>query len=626
MKFQPLKLTGWAFDAYPEMTSDEMAFHVNRHQQHGANFLWIGHNNPGEVDIHKVEPALSYAVYEALMNANDPRHSDARAIADAQRRLLDVCRRHNMPVVFPIGYQIQMGEPWNAAHPHELRRTIGGEIINWGGVSACFYGLIYQRDIQRYYLWIRENFVLPYADIIMMVNLADEPFGGDYSFYAEQAFRKKTGLTFQQALNGSLEERLALGEFQSNYIVEYARWSAEAWHRICPDVPSTMSFCGHHGREENIMPAVTQLFSATPAYFQPCFDVYPRDGAPSNPIGEEDVTMLILFLRQLAYLSHKHQRPYWLWTTGNSWGLGQDSPDKANIADALANQFYAVSTACENAGLLAGIAIWNYNVKKQGLYNDTNPIIYDPDDLFAKVTPFLAALREAKVPKCPRPPELALITSKTLAHSEIARAQKCVHVKPFGFHNMHAIAKSGISIVIDDSAHELLAYYNKAKTDTPATLLYLADSTDATNSKEMSDLLALSQRVRHIVLPQVLLDAHQPHPGRAAAIETYSHTPDKLDTTFYENLVKKTTEGLYHFSLGEIVLLYNLTGKEVPLPHMDSDPQTEYYIVAPEGIVRLSFKATAPPPQPVSLCHHELCFTAPAGTPLLKKLLAALTA
>jgi len=200
-----------------------------------------------------------------------------------------------------------------------------------------------------------------------------------------------------------------------------------------------------------------------------------------------------------------------------------------------------------------------------------------------------------------------------------------LHVKPFGFHNMHAIAKSGMNIVMDDSAHELLAHCNEATTDPPTTLLYLADSTDAANGQEMSDLLALSQRVQQIVLPQVLLDAQQPLPVRSPSIETYSRTPDKLDATFYENLVKKTAEGLYHFFLGEIVLLYNLTGRNVPLPYTDSDPQTEYHIVAPEGTIRLSFRATAPPAQPVSLCHHELCFAAPPDTPLLRKLLASLT-
>jgi hypothetical protein len=43
---------------------------------------------------------------------------------------------------------------------------------------------------------------------------------------------------------------------------------------------------------------------------------------------------------------------------------------------------------------LAGIAVWNYNVKSQGLYLDTNPIVYDPDDMFRKVSATFPVLRE----------------------------------------------------------------------------------------------------------------------------------------------------------------------------------------------------------------------------------------
>ena len=39
-----------------------------RQRASGANVVWIGHNNPGEVDSENAEPGLSYAVYEALQN------------------------------------------------------------------------------------------------------------------------------------------------------------------------------------------------------------------------------------------------------------------------------------------------------------------------------------------------------------------------------------------------------------------------------------------------------------------------------------------------------------------------------------------------------------------------------
>ena len=83
--------TGWAMDVYPHMSERDIAYHVKRQLDEGANFVWIGHNNPGEVDEHKVEPALSYAVYEAYTNPHHPKHNDAKKIIAAQNRILNYC-------------------------------------------------------------------------------------------------------------------------------------------------------------------------------------------------------------------------------------------------------------------------------------------------------------------------------------------------------------------------------------------------------------------------------------------------------------------------------------------------------------------------------------------------------
>ena len=69
--------SGWALDPYPEMTADEIAFHVDRLLELGVNYIWIGHNNPGECDAKKIEPGLSYAVYEAFIDRSDPGLLDA---------------------------------------------------------------------------------------------------------------------------------------------------------------------------------------------------------------------------------------------------------------------------------------------------------------------------------------------------------------------------------------------------------------------------------------------------------------------------------------------------------------------------------------------------------------------
>ena len=171
---------------------------MRRLVEHGANVVWIGHNNPGEVDAAKVEPGLSYAVYEAYADPADPRHADAVAIVEAQRRMLDACRAVGVQAVLPVGYQIQMGQRWNEEHPADLRRDADGQPLDiyGGGVSASFYAPSYRRDIETYYRWIDAEFARPYADVLLMLNLADEPIGGDYSAHAEAEFRRQHGFGF----------------------------------------------------------------------------------------------------------------------------------------------------------------------------------------------------------------------------------------------------------------------------------------------------------------------------------------------------------------------------------------------------------------------------------------------
>lgn len=44
------------------MTQADLRSMAGRMLDHEANLLWVGHNNPGEVEIGKWEPTLSYAV------------------------------------------------------------------------------------------------------------------------------------------------------------------------------------------------------------------------------------------------------------------------------------------------------------------------------------------------------------------------------------------------------------------------------------------------------------------------------------------------------------------------------------------------------------------------------------
>lgn len=65
---------GWAMDAYP---GDSVAYHKSemaRQLAAGANVVWLGHNNPGDVIPGKVEPALSYAVWAAYRDPSARYH------------------------------------------------------------------------------------------------------------------------------------------------------------------------------------------------------------------------------------------------------------------------------------------------------------------------------------------------------------------------------------------------------------------------------------------------------------------------------------------------------------------------------------------------------------------------
>lgn len=574
--------TGWAMEAYPEMSEEEMAFHIERQVKEGANILWIGHNNPGEVNKEKVEPGLSYAVYEAYIDKNDPRHEDAVAMIEAQYRMLKVCRRVGVPVVFPVGYQIQMGERWNIENLEHLRRHFSGEVIDWGGISATFLSPKYQEDITRYYRWVIEHFVEPYKDIILMINLADEPFGGDYSHWAKEEFHRRYGITISEAYEMGNEGLVKIGEFQSRYIVDYAIWSADRWNELYPGIPTTMSFCGHHGREENHMPDICGLFKDTLPHFHPTFDVYPRDGSFQDPITEPDVTMLIIFLRQIGYLSALYQKPYWLWTTGNSWGLGQNSSDKGNISDALANQFYAISTAVAQGGDLRGTVIWNYNVKSQGLYNDTNPIVYDPDELFVKNTRFLSWLRGYLGEKnLQTPGEAALVLPREYGYRKIGKSKRCVWVKCYGLNNLHTLAKQAENFIVTESLEEVIEYDQKFP-HSLRCIIFLSDAEERLSPETIGRFKQyISEKISDSTLPYLIFPtgvAEQLQLSNDSKIKLhlieFPGEPEEISPEFWERhlsplLSNPETLPLYRAGLNEIRMVYNLSKKEQKISLQD---------------------------------------------------------
>lgn len=619
--------SGWAMDAYPEMSEQDMAYHVKRQIDQGANYIWIGHNNPGEVDASKIEPGLSYAVWEAYEDRHDSRHEDAVLIVNAQYRLLDTCLMQNVPVVLPIGYQIQMGERWNKSHPDCLRRHPDGSIINWGGVSACFYAPPYQEDILRYYRWIAEKFVEPYRSILLMINLSDEPFGGDYSQYAEAEFKRKTGFTFREVLNGPKEAFYKLGEFQSHYIVQYARWSSQAWNSVCPNIPSTMSFCGHHGREENTMPSVPELFRSASDYFHPTFDVYPRDGNQATPIKESDVIMLTIFLRQLAYLSRMYKKPYWLWTTGNSWGLGQASADRANITDAIVNQIMAVAGALESGANLRGFAVWNYNVKQQGLYNDVIETAYDTEDMFHKLTRVIGGLRDFAGRNLSKPPQLAIVADRFFAHDFIARSRACTWVRPFAFHKFFYPAKRNFPLVMDDRLTIIVQFCEKLSIPLPPYLIYLSSGEEELDSEERKALLYYLSASRRILLHRKLWQRLQDKDTVVADVLYYDENPADISEAMLASFFQQKNnhlDGLFHFTLEDMEIVYNLSHEEQSLFISPVVSRRKCLLLSPSADLKKEVFLGAGKRNGLKLNHHEAAFVMPPDSPKIKSLLDAL--
>lgn len=435
--------TGWAIVAYPSHTQPQMEAALRRMKDAGANVAWIGHNNPGEVDSDKVEPGLSYAVYAAAQEAASPLQAEALAMIEAQHRMLRAARAVGLPVVLPIGYQIQMGQAWNDRHPAELRRYRTGEPLNiyGGGVSASPYSAQYRADIRLYYEWVRSEFVIPYRDVILMLNLADEPQGGDYSPVAEAEFQARHGARFAGA-------RPALvGLFQDRVIVDYAIWSAAQWQELAPGLPVTMSFCGAQGRWSYHLPDIEALFRDTPENFVVTFDAYLHDDLPFNPLTEAEVGALALFARTVGYYSARYQREVWLWPAGNRWGLAGDGPNPGGVSDALANGYLLALALRSTGGRLRGLTIWNYNVQHQGLFGDPDPAPYDRDLLFQEVSAAFAHWQTLMATAPERTRLLALLPAGAV-QARLGLTGEVVRSSPLNFGQLLPLARADIPLAI----------------------------------------------------------------------------------------------------------------------------------------------------------------------------------
>jgi hypothetical protein len=392
---------GWAIDAYPDMTYDQMLADLTRMKQAGANVVWISHANPARPYAQEREVGLNPSVFSAFKDPAQYAYLDAISIVEANKRMLEACKALGLKAILSVGYQTQMGQIWSAQHPQDLRRQANGklwQVTNGNDPYASVYSPTFQKDLRDYYVWIEYEFVHPYRDTIEMLNLADEPLGGDYSSWANAEFQKRNGYGFAE-VGDSPSRQESLGRFQANVITDFMTLASGYWNEITPGLPVTMSFDGGAMREENGFPNLESLFAQAPANFVLTWDMYPRDrGSLDKPINEDDISRLYSLVRRIGGFSARYNRPVWFWSAGNSWGLGQTAVDSGTIADAQANLLYLALLMNQSGGHLAGLAVWNYDIRGQGLYNyvccgQTQKATWNEDEMFERVSQQFATVR-----------------------------------------------------------------------------------------------------------------------------------------------------------------------------------------------------------------------------------------
>jgi hypothetical protein len=211
-----------------------------------------------------------------------------------------------------------------------------------------------------------------------------------------------------------------------------------------------MSFDGAQARQTFTLPDVEALFRDTPPNFVVTFDAYPRDGLPDVPLSDRDLVGLYLLARSAGLYSARYDKPVWLWAAANSWGLSQASSDPGSVSDAVANGLYLALLVRQGGGDLQGIAYWNYNVKEQGLYNDSHDTAYDVETMFARVSAVLPTLRRWMAAP-PSHPDVLVLAPPARSYEAIGAARASVLLEVQPYRRLAILAKEGVNAAVVDS-------------------------------------------------------------------------------------------------------------------------------------------------------------------------------
>lgn len=394
---------GWAYSPRWRKSRAEVVADLRRMRDLGSNTVYIGHNSAGNTDPDAYEPGLAPANWYAIAAAT-PNQANAKTVVAAITSSLEAAREVGLDVVLGIGYQIMMGDEWNAAHPEDLRRNRDGELLkHWGSVfTASPYSEVYRRDIREYYDWVNQTFVLPNPHVVAL-NLADEPMGADFSSHAMAAFQARYGVSFQAATN------FQRGEFLTGVVADYAAWSANFWERLNPDVRTMMTF--HVQRDAPFMPDVERIFAQTPARFIFSEDTHLDDGLIDRTITPETVRLLYGMCRTFGWLSRVYGKSLMLWTGANAWSLKKNG----GMPEARQNIEIVHDATRQAGGQIGMLMAWGWNIQFQGVYHDEGNFEADKEAMIAGVSQLLAERRDRlSAPSAGRPDRVYHVPSASL--------------------------------------------------------------------------------------------------------------------------------------------------------------------------------------------------------------------
>jgi hypothetical protein len=394
---------GWAYSARWRKSRAEIVDDLRRMRELGCNVVYLGHNSAGNTDPDAYEPGLAPANWYAIAAAT-PSAGDAHLVAGTIGMAIDTAREVGLDVVLGIGYQIMMGDEWNAAHEAELRRNAQGEKLkHWGSVfTASPYSEVYRGDVREYYAWVNQTFVQPNPHVVAL-SLADEPMGTDYSSHAMAAFQARYGVAFDVATDTQR------GEFITGVIPDYAAWSADVWQRLNPGVRTMMTF--HVQRDAPFLPDVERIFAQTPPGFVFSEDTHLDDGLVDRTITPENVNLLFGMCRTFGWLSQVYGRSLMLWTGANAWGLKRTG----GMPEARQNLDIVHDATRQAGGILAMLLAWGWNIRFQGVYDDEGNFAADKETMISGVSELLAARRDRlSVPVDGRPDRVYYVPSSSL--------------------------------------------------------------------------------------------------------------------------------------------------------------------------------------------------------------------